>query len=397
MVTMIKYKRQFSKLFWLSFTIFLLCFSANSQEITLSDDAEISAITVDPGKNLSDTFGHSAFRVKDKNIGIDQVYNYGMYNFDTPNFYSKFAQGKLPYYLASYPFPLFYRNYVNENRGIREQVLNLNNTEKQQLYKFLLNNDKPENRAYLYDFFYDNCSTKLIDVCKTVLKDNVSFQNKFTKGKSETLRSLIHKYSAKNHPWGTFGIDLALGSVIDKKANTKDYLFLPDNVFKAFAESKHNNEPLVKETKTIFKAEKKDKKPIIFTPWLVFSLITLLIIAITIINIKNKNRLKLLDFLLFFITGLVGFLILFLWFATDHTATAKNYNILWAFAPNLIISFWMLKKELPNWVKKYSLLLLLLSFLMVVLWVLGVQMFPMALIPVLLALSFRHWFLANIN
>lgn len=368
-----------------------------TQQITLSDEAEISVITVDPGKNLNDTFGHSAFRVKDKNLGIDQAYNYGMYDFNTPNFYSKFAQGKLPYYLASYPFSWFFKSYVEENRGIKEQILNLSLTEKQKLFEFLQNNDKPENRAYLYDFFYDNCSTKLIEICQKVLKDNVNFNYSFTEGKTETLRSLIHQYSEENHPWGTFGIDLALGSVIDKKASTIDYLFLPDNVFKAFAESEINGKPLVSETKTLFKAKETKNRSKIFTPWLVFTLISVLIITITVRDLKRGKRTRALDFPLFFITGTIGVLILFLWFATDHTATAQNYNMLWAFAPNLVVSFWMLKRELPDWAKKYARLLLLLLVAMLVIWVLGIQMFPWALIPLLIALGFRYWFLARIS
>ena len=94
-----------------------------SQDIKLSPDAKISVITCDPGAELYSSFGHSAFRVLDRTQNIDQVYNYGTFNFKTNNFYIKFARGKLLYDLSSYPFHYFLRDYVKENRTVREQEL----------------------------------------------------------------------------------------------------------------------------------------------------------------------------------------------------------------------------------------------------------------------------------
>ena len=96
-----------------------------SQQLELSPQAEISVITCDPGAELYSSFGHSAFRVVDHSLGLDQVYNYGTFNFNTHNFYVKFAQGKLMYDLSSYPFHYFLRDYVKENRTVIAQVLNL--------------------------------------------------------------------------------------------------------------------------------------------------------------------------------------------------------------------------------------------------------------------------------
>ncbi len=358
----------------------------------LSDMAEVSVITIDPGNELNDAFGHSAFRVKDKTLGLDQVYNYGVYNFETPNFYVKFAQGRLPYDLATYPFHYFLRNYIEENRTIREQQLNLSTAEKQLFFDFLENNAKPENKSYIYDFFYDNCATKLQVVTQKVLGEHVIFDNNFTKDKEDTLRDLIHQYSHK-HVWGTFGIDLALGSVIDRKATTQEYLFLPDNIFLAFAESTINNIPTVKKTQTLFTSTPKEIKSNFLTPLVVFTLVALLVFWVTFKDYKNKRRSKWLDFTLFFITGLIGVVILLLWFATDHSTTKGNYNILWAFAPNLFVAFSLLKKKLPNLVKKYILLLLILLTLTVVLWGFKIQVFNVAIIPILLLLIIRYLFL----
>jgi len=376
------------------FLFLILSLNSFTQQIILSDLAEISVITVDPGSELYDTFGHSAFRVKDKMLGLDQAYNYGIYNFETSNFYGKFAQGRLPYDLASYPFHYFLRSYIEENRTVREQQLNLTTAEKQSFFDFLENNAKPENKSYIYDFFYDNCATKLQVVTQKILGDNVIFNNNFTKDKEDTLRDLIHQYSHQ-HIWGTFGIDLALGSVIDRKATAQEYLFLPDNIFFAFAESTLNNRPTVKNTQTLFTSTPKDSESNFITPLLVFSLIALLVIWITFKDYKNRKRSRWLDFTLFFITGLVGVVVLLLWFATDHSTTKNNYNFLWAFAPNLFVAFVVLKNELPNWIKKYSLLLIALLLLTVVFWVLKIQVFTVGIIPVLLFLGVRYLFLAK--
>lgn len=377
------------------FIIFLCSLSLDviAQQITLSEQAEISVITVDPGNNLNDAFGHSAFRVKDNLLRLDVAYNYGIFDYDTPNFYGKFAQGKLLYDLASYPFSYFYKSYVAENRSIKEQVLNLSIPEKRAFFDFLQNNAKPENKSYYYDFFYDNCATKLKDVAQNVLKEKVVFTANFTEGKDETLRSLIHQYTEKNHPWGTFGIDLALGSIIDKKATVKDYHFLPDHIFNAYAESTLSGKPIVKKTNLLFTSKETKDSIQWVTPTTLFSALALLVLGITYRNTKNNKRSKALDFVLLLSTGLVGTVVVLLWFATDHTPTKNNFNVLWAFMPNLLVAFVVLKKEIPKWVKYYLILLILLLAVTALLWLFKLQIFAVGIIPVLLFLLVRYVFL----
>ncbi len=95
---------------------------------------------------------------------MDIVFNYGVYDFDTPNFYTKFAQGKLNYKIGANYFEDFKESYIRQNRTIKEQILNLSLDERQQVFNFLSKNYEPENQYYLYDFFYDNCATKIKDV-----------------------------------------------------------------------------------------------------------------------------------------------------------------------------------------------------------------------------------------
>jgi len=367
-----------------------------SQQIQLSPQAEISVITCDPGAELYSSFGHSAFRVLDRTLGIDQVYNYGTFNFKAKNFYVKFARGKLLYDLSSYPFHYFLRDYVKENRTVKEQVLNLEPTIKQGLFDFLENNAKPENKAYLYDFFFDNCATKLPEVSSKVLGENIQMNYDFANGLNYTFRELIHLY-LDDKSWGKFGIDLALGSVIDRKATPKEYLFLPDFVLKSYEKAtiRKNDisEPLVTKTNELFTSEANTNKPFYFTPFVLFSLLALLVLWITFKDFRNKIRTKWLDFMLFFTTGVVGLIVLLLWFATDHSATANNYNIFWAFMPNILISFLLLKDNIKPWVSKYILVLLVLLFLTIVFWILKFQVFSIAIIPILTLLAIRYSFL----
>ncbi len=200
--------------------IALFSLSLQAQKHNLSEGAEISIITCGPGhEELYEAFGHSAIRIKDKASNLDRVYNYGTFNFNTPNFYIKFARGKLDYELRAYPFSLFLKSYQRENRWVKEQVLDLETQDKIDIYQYLETNAEPRNRAYKYDFFYNNCSTKIYDVLKSVLKDKLIFDKDFSK-KNMSHRDLIQLY-LKNHQWGDFGIDLALGSSIDDEANSK--------------------------------------------------------------------------------------------------------------------------------------------------------------------------------
>lgn len=367
------------------------CFLLSAQE-KLSSKATVSVITCGSGDVLYSTFGHSAFRIYDPLLGLDKVYNYGAFDFNTPNFYLNFAKGKLTYQLSTSSFSRFLRIYRYENRWVKTQELDLDIKEVQAMFDFLENNAKPENKLYQYDFFYDNCSTKIEEVITTVLKGKVTFSNSHITT-NKTHRDLIDDYT-KNQKWGKFGIDLALGSVIDKNATKDEYKFLPDYIYQAFDNATlSTKKSFVKKSTVILKDKKLEESSSIFQPIIILSLLALLILASTYKNYTQKSRSKWLDFTLYFSTGLIGIVVLLLWLATSHTATYKNFNFLWAFAPNLVVAFYMLKSNLPKWIAYYNWLLLLLLVVMLLLWLLKIQVFNTAIIPIILALSVRYYFL----
>lgn len=374
--------------------LFLFVEVINAQQNALSEQAEISILTIGPGNSLNDSFGHSGFRVRDHIKGTDLVFNYGVYDFETPNFYTKFAQGKLNYLIGVNYYEDFYEAYIAQNRSIKEQVLNLSALEKQKLFDYLLNNIKPENRAYLYDFFYDNCATKIKDVTKIALNNTVVF-NEPKDFKTETFRTLIQNNLNKNS-WGSFGIDLALGSVIDKKASPEENMFLPENIFRLFSNAtiKNRNEPLVKESRILFNQKgTPSTNQFLMSPLFVFGILGVLILFITYKDFKSNKRSAWLDVTLFSITGIIGVVILLLWFATDHKATHQNYNLLWAFVLNILVLGQLLKEKASGWFIKYLKLLVILMCLLTLHWVMGVQVFAIGLIPFLVALFIRYVYL----
>ncbi|QXP61702.1 DUF4105 domain-containing protein [Olleya sp. HaHaR_3_96] len=365
-----------------------------SQSLPLSQDATVSVITIGPGSNLNDAFGHNAIRVKSRFSDI--TYDFGRYDFDAPGFYLNFARGKLNYLQGKSNYNHFIAIYRNENRTIKEQQLQLTTAEKQNLYDYLETNYKNNQGAYLYDFFYDNCATKIRDAIETTLAGNLIY-NLPDHYKEQTFRQLIDANLNWN-TWGSFGIDIALGSIIDRTATPREQLFLPEYVNQNFetATLKDSSQKLVVNSKTIYtkKGDNENKTSSFLTsPLLVMILVGGFIIFITFKDFKNKVRSKWLDLALFITTGVIGVLLFLLWFATDHTGTAYNYNVLWAFPLSLFCVLQIVKTVPKKWFIAYIKFSILMLCLLVMHWTIGVQRFAPALIPLLLALLVRYIFL----
>lgn len=381
---------------YLYFLIFFLNFSAYAQYFTLSEDAEISILTIGPGDNLYDKFGHSAFRVKDPVNNLDRAYNYGVYDFDTPNFYTKFARGKLLYKLAVSHYEPFLNSYIAQDRWVEEQLLNLTYSENQALFNFLQNNAKPENQYYKYDFFFDNCATKIRDVLVEVLGDKLEYKADLAV-EGYTFRELIQK-NVHNNSWGSLGMDVAIGAVVDRKATSWEYQFLPEYIYKAAAGAKISSPSgttdLVKETRMIYDTEERHGGGNFFlSPLFIFGILGLMLVFVTFKNYKNQQRSRFLDLVIFLVTGVIGIILALLWFATDHSTTANNYNLLWAF-PFSIFFFLLIGKRTPKrWLQRYIFFLILLLVLLTFHWITGVQKFAIGFIPLFIGLAVRYLFL----
>jgi len=358
-----------------------------SQQVNYSDNLTISVLTCGTGDELYSQFGHSAFRIIDHKNRIDVVYNYGIFDFSKPNFYTNFVKGKLYYMLGYNSYYNFIQQYKYENRSVFEQELNLNITQKGKLVAFLQNNAKPENATYQYTFFYNNCATKIRDVLEEVFPNQLVFK-KYLKT-NFTQRDLINN-NVPHNSWSNVGINIALGSVIDEKATPRDYQFLPEYIAKSFTHATLNGNSLVKKERLLLGEKEMPSNFNLFSPYVVFTLLGLLILLITYFDYKKESRSAYLDLILHFSTGFLGLAVLLLWLVTYHAETKGNLNILWAVAPNLIIAFLMLKKQLPKWITHYYTFLLVLLSALCIVWMLQVEVFGYAMIPFFIALLVRY-------
>ena len=370
-----------------------------SQKVQLSVYSEISIITSAPGNNLYEKFGHTAIRVKDPLLNLDLLYNYGIFDFSDPNFYTNFVRGFMKYKLARYPFHYALKSAQEDERWVKQQVLNLNQQERTEFFYFLENNAKPENANYFYDPFFDNCATRPRDIVKSILKDRLTLNTDFASN-PKSIRTLMNE---KIHPnsWGSFGINIALGNRLDKIATPEEYLYLPEYLYLAYKDSKVSSgnveEKLIKKETTLVGFENKEVLSDSFSPFLVFLILFILVGFITFRDYNKQQQSKILDFFLLFSSGLVGVLIVFLWFFTNHSTAPNNFNFLWGFAPNLIVAFFFLKKNQPNWLYNYLSFLAILLLLVPVIHFTGIQKFTYPIIPLIGLLLIRYVFLYKLG
>ena len=255
----------------------------------------------------------------------------------------------------------------------------------------LVNNSKPENKYYTYDYLRDNCSTRVADI----LIDDTNNKFRDDKLKSEaiiTYRELIHEKISENS-WAALGIDLCLGAIIDKKISVRETFFIPEKLMKYMDELMIDySKPITKNI--IFSPDSPSKYNEEFPkPFLVNSIISLLIILLTYFNFKNNSWNRSIDFIIYLFSGLIGVLIIYLWFFSNHFASAQNFNFLWAFPFNLAVLFALIRKTPPMWTINFVKLNIILLILLFIHWTTGVQKYNITLLPIFISLLVRYSYL----
>ncbi len=359
----------------------------------LSLDAGISILTIDRADDeLFQAFGHIAIFINDPVNQIDRVYGYGAFDFRTDNFYWKFITGQLPYQISVSNIQNTLLEYSEqyENRSITKQDLVLSAMQKQRVFDILEENYLPENRTYQYKFFQDNCSTRIRDVFKNALGDSL----KFTQKGIEQGRSYRYWMNSKlpNTPWARFGMNLAIGNPSDKPNTNEETFYLPDNMRIAFENATNGNKPIVGRTLPLFTAFRPNTAAAsAFSPILVFTILLVIGLILSYLQYKNNSKSILFDQILLVSTGLLGVLIVFLWFFTVHGVTMYNWNLLWALPTNLILAF-MLKssnKYLKYYLTIYQAILLISIGLGLGFGFFIAEIYPWAILPLLILLIIR--------
>jgi hypothetical protein len=321
----------------------------------LTPSAKFSVITCSPGPDLYSLFGHSAFRLQDTLDGrpVDIVFNYGVFDAFDDGFYVKFARGKLDYKLIVEYYDYFIQIYQEEGRGVWEQELLLTPLQRQQLFDLLQSNVQKNNCVYRYDFFYDNCSSRIRDMIMratsteptmdlgfryvpldTLLKLNlVEFESPCAAG--TTYRQAIQKY-LDYQPWSDFGIDLALGLPCDRMIGEYGFMFLPDSLMRELEMAKLNGSPLCAPPVELLPKRMELDANVMTAPLVVFLVWLVLHVWLT-YRRRDQKRVMLHEWILLSVVSLLSLLIIFLWFFTDHNATHGNWNLLWACPLNFVM------------------------------------------------------------
>lgn len=356
-----------------------------------TDSIEVSLITFYPGDEIFEVFGHSEILVtKGKNA---YFFNYGVFDFNSPNFLGRYIMGETDYMCAIMPPTL--DGGIKPGRKIIKQDLNLTPEQAQQMLDMLLTNARRENCVYRYRHFSDNCSTRPRDIIEKAIGQEIDYSKcDYVVGK--TLRQIMTYYT-RNYPWEQFGIDLALGAacdtVVDARTQTFVPLFLMNAISNVEVDNGNGPEKLVKATNVVMEG---DDKGLVLppTPWYLHPLTVAIVLLIftVIISYKNWKHRKVsrwYDTLLFTVAGLAGCVIFFVEFISTHEAVLPNYNILWLHPLLLLLAIlpWIKRAKKPlRWAHLINIALIAT---MAVVWVSGLQVANAAFYPIVASTLLR--------
>lgn len=296
----------------LPFLFMLLSSSITAQPHTLSDKATVSLLTVKGGQQLYSLYGHTALRIADPVNNLDAVYNFGYFDFNTPNFYLKFIKGDLQYFAAVDSYADFYNNYVYEQRAVYEQFLNLPPESAQRIYSELNEVLNSERRYYTYKFIDRNCTTMIADIINKHTNNSIA-PDPAAQGRS--YRQILFDYQ-QPHFFENLGINIMFGSRTDE---TFDHNFLPLHLLEGIKASSINGLPLSDGVKVLNKESFKAEIPF-WNNVLVFTIPFILVISL------RKKPLVQRIFLVVF--GLMGLFLISTGLFSLHEEVLNNLNVL---------------------------------------------------------------------
>ena len=357
-----------------------------------SSDIYISLLTCSPGREPYTLFGHTAIHMRNKKLkGFDFVFNYGLFDYSAKNFVYRFVKGETDYELGAEPTDFFMSRYVDEGHTVWEQELNLTPKEKEQLFGLIVWNSRPENKMYRYNFLYDNCTTRARDAFQRAMGEvRVAYP---PNDDQLTFREIIHHYTSVS-PWVELGIDMVLGSEVDRPLDYKDKMFVPSRYHNLVKDATieypdATAKPFVlKEMVYDPTCELKDTPGFPLSPMLTMWIVFALTLVISLIDMRQRKVSLWLDVLLVTVQGIAGLLVAFLFFLSEHPAVGTNWLIV-LFNPLVFVLLALMfrRKSRVYSVLEYVNLAGLVFTLL--LFVLPLQQIPLALLPVVLSLLLR--------
>lgn len=340
-------------------TVFVLSLNAKAQNtdsmmISRMDSVEISLLTCSPHEAIYSLYGHTAIRINDQRNGEDLAVNYGLFSFEKPHFVLRFLFGLTDYEMGIEPFEAFCRQYRYYGSSVTQQVLDLTNEEKWNIVKAVNINYMPENSVYRYNYFYDNCTTRAVDMLTTHLADaHVVFEGE--QQKYPSFREMVHG-CLPHHPWNRFGNDMLLGVKADCKTTLREHQFLPANAMDDFRHAMivgqdGSNRPLVLREEIVVPEGAQDVwKDFPLSPKDVFLIVLAITVLITLLEAYTKKVLWGYDALLMILCGLAG-IVLFLMLFSQHPTVRGNLLLL-LLNPLPLFFIWRMirraRKRLPD-------------------------------------------------
>lgn len=321
--------------------LLLLGFIGFSQNLPLSKEAKISVITCGLGNETYSYFGHTAIRVADPGNNIDVVYNYGAFDFSTPNFVAKFAKGDLQYFVVVHSFSDFISDYTSEKRSVFEQELLISQESKQKLFDNLNTTLASEDRYYTYKFIDKNCTSMVVDVINKSLDGEIITKKGDT---DKTYRSILFPYF-NGHFYDQLGTSIIFGTKVDQ-LGTK--IFLPFELKNSLEKTTFQNHPFVSKTQTLLHFEKE-----IPSSWW-NNIYTYLIILGFVVLAHNK----IVDKIYLLILSFIGIFFVAVGFYSLHQELAMNYNVL-LFSPLLLVLIFLSVIKNKRWTYRFAVLHLL--------------------------------------
>lgn len=351
------------------------------QQWQLSPTAYASIMTCGSGDEFYEVFGHSAMRICDTANNIDMVFNYGIFDFDVEGFYFKFARGRLDYCLAVQSFENFMREYDYYGRAVWEQRLNLTNEECCHLFSMLMENAQPENKYYKYDFFRDNCATRVDDMITNTLTKTLTKTKTITE--KITYRDLLYKYNV-SMPWWQLGTDILLGARCDKVLNAKQYRYIPMEMMTQYDTMCFADGSRVAGEQRQLLTDRRTPMRKGISPTLLMWLAFIIIATLSLFADKRGWKLYWLDGIVFSLASFLSLLLLFLWFGCDHWCTKWNMNLLWA---NPLLFWPLFRLRRPR--KADCLPMIFILLILIVGWLFWPQHFNSAVLPIVLIILVR--------
>lgn len=331
----VNFKTLFNLLVLLSFSI------GFGQSLPLSKDAKISVLTCGLGNETYSYFGHTAIRVSDPANNLDVVYNYGAFDFTTPNFVAKFTKGDLQYFVITHSFSEFMEEYNIEKRSVFEQELLISQDLKQKLFDKLNATLLSEDRYYTYKFIDKNCTSMVVDIINNTLNENIIVK----KGDTDiTYRSILYPYF-DGHFYEKLGTSIIFGTKVDQLGTR---IFLPFELKNSLEKVSFQNKPLAAKSKTLLFFEKE-------TPaswW--NNIYSYLIILAFIVLAHNKT----VDKIYLLVLSLMGIFFVCVGFYSFHLELSMNYNVL-LFSPLLLILIFLSIAKNKKWTYRFAVLHLL--------------------------------------